>query len=93
MYIYNISWGHSVLSYLQMLAFFFFPLLELSFPFEESVSQSYVAYVVLSLVYRVLKYTDIFYFWLNEETFMIFQMGITVCENWKQFPEQKTKQS
>lgn len=75
------------------LFFFFFFSTRTFFPFLRIRFPKYIAYIVLSLVYRVLKYTDIFYFWLNEETFMIFQMGITVCENWKQFPEQKTKQS
>lgn len=102
-YIYNTSWGCSVLSYLQIVPFFFFftfffitlqlsPTFRITFP-------KYIAYIVLSLTHRFLKYTAIFYLLLNKETFIFFkteamkQMGITVRENGKQFPEQMTKQN
>lgn len=99
-YIYNSFWGHSVLSYLQMVSFFFFPLFYNSFfPIFRITLPKYIAYVVLSVTHRFLKYTDIFYLLLNKETFIFFktevmkQMVITVYENGKQIPEQNMKQN
>lgn len=102
-YVYNTFWGHSVLSYLQMVSFFFFFFhysTTLSFPFSESLFQVHSLHCSLPHTqWFFFKYTDIFYLLLNKETFIFFkteamkQMGITVCENGKQFPEQKTKQN
>jgi len=47
-YIYNTFQGHSVLSYLQMVSFFFYYYsTTLSFPFSESLFQT-IVYIVLS---------------------------------------------
>lgn len=103
MYIYSIFWEYSLLSLLQMVSFFFFfphTLITLQLVSISKITfPKYIVYNVLSHTHRFFKYTDIFYLFLTKETFIFFkteamkQMGITVCEKGKQFPEQKMKQN